>query len=130
MMNTGYPYDGFEDQFPQTKPTPDWIGFGHRHLEYQKTPMRHLVLVDGQQHSEIDVVDPDHPLDHVIADQLRGVPAERPHIPVSHILTIVPTARRGARPDLESSQFQHPDTRPAVILHHMFGRRVDQTGDR
>jgi hypothetical protein len=123
MIGTGYPYDGFEEMYPRTEPTPEWFGFGHKHLVYNKTPMRHLILVDGQQHSEIDVTDPDEPLDHVIADRLRGTPAERPHIPVSGVLTLVPTARPGARPDLESGQFQHPDTRPAVIMHHLFGAR-------
>lgn len=128
MINTGYPYDGFEDQYPQTAPTPEWFGFGHRHLVYHKAPIRRLILVDGQEHSEIDVTDPQQPLDHVVADQLRGTPAERPHIPVSTVLTLIPTARPNARQDMEAGQFQMPDTRPAVILHHFFGRpRPDKT---
>jgi len=126
VINTGYPYDGFEDQYPQTKPTPECYGFGHRHQVYAKSPMRHLILVDGQEHSEIDVRDPDQPLDHVVADRIRGAPAERHPLPVSSILTIIPTARPNARPDMEAGQFQLPDTRPAVILHHFFGRRTDK----
>jgi len=122
MIGTGYPYDGFEEMYPQTKPTPEWYGFGHKHLVYNKTPIKHLVLVDGQEHSEIDVLDPDEPLDHVVADQLRGQPAERHPLPVSHILTLIPTVRPGARPDMEYGQFHQPDTRPAVIMHHHFGR--------
>lgn len=121
MTNTGYPYDGFEEMFPQTEPTPEWYGFGHKHLVYNKTPIKHLVLVDGQQHSEIDVQDPDEPLDHVVADRLRGQPAERPHLPISGVLTLIPTARAGARPDMEAGQFHQPDTRPGVIMHHLFG---------
>jgi hypothetical protein len=27
---------------------------------------------------------------------------------------------------MEAGQFQLPDTRPAVILHHFFGRRTDK----
>lgn len=122
MLNTGYPYDGFEEMYPGTEPTPEWFGFGHKHQVYNTTPVKHLVLVDGQQHSEIDVQDPDHPLDHVIADRLRGMPAERPHLPVSTVLSLDRTARLGARPGLESSQFQSPDTRPAVIKHFFAGQ--------
>lgn len=121
MIGTGYPYDGFEDQYPQTEPTPSWYGFGHKHHVYNTTPVKHLILADGQQHSEIDVQDPDEPLDHVVADRLRGVPAERPHIPVSSILTIIPTIRPGARPDMEYGQFQHPDTRPGRVTRHLRG---------
>lgn len=117
MINTGYPYDGFEEQYPATTPTPEWYGFGHKHQVYNKTPVKHLILVDGQQHSEIDVTDPDEPLDHIVADQLRGQPAERHPLPVSPTLTLYRTERTGARPDLESSQFGQPDTRPAVIKH-------------
>lgn len=117
-LNTGYPYDGFEEMYPQTQPTPEWLGFGHKHLEYQRTPVRHLIMVDGQHRSEITVTDPDHPLDGQVADQLRGQPAERAPWPVSTILTINPTERRGARWGLETGQFERPDTRPALIPHH------------
>ena len=119
MINTGYPYDGFEDFYPQSEPTPEWYGFGHKNLVYNKTPIKHLVLADGQEHSEIDVQDPDEPLDHVVADRLRGAPAERHPLPVSTILTIIPTIRPGARPDMEYGQFQHPDTRPALLARHL-----------
>ena len=117
MINTGVPYDGFEEMYPQTAPTPSWYGFGHKHRFFQQTPMRHLVLVDGQEHSEIVVEDLNHPLDGVIADKLRGEPAERPHIPTTTILTLNRTVRPGAREGLETGQFNHPDTRPAVIIH-------------
>lgn len=123
MINTGYPYEGFEDMFPNTETTPEWYGFGHKHHAYNATPVRHLVLVDGQQHSELDVSDPDEPLDYAVADRLRNMPAERPHIPVSPILTIIPTQRPGARPDMEYGQFQMPDTRPGVVMHHLNGRK-------
>ena len=122
MVNTGYPYDGFEDMYPKTAVQPEWYGFGHRHLVFNQNPVRHLVLVDGQQRSEINVFDPDQPLDHVVADQLRGTPAERPHFPVSTILTLVPTHRPNARLDLEYGQFQQPDTRPGVVMHHFKSR--------
>ncbi len=122
MINTGYPYDGFEEMFPKTTPTPEWYGFGHRHMVYDTTPVKHLILVDGQRHSEISVNDPDEPLDHLVADQLRGRPAERPHIPVSNLLTIIPTIRPGARPDMEYGQFQHPNTIPATIVRGL-GKR-------
>ncbi len=101
--------------YPGTEPTPEWYGFGHKHQVYNKTPIKHLVLVDGQEHSEIDVQDPDEPLDHIVADRLRGQPAERHPLPVSSLLTLIPTVRSGARPDMEYGQFQHPDTRPAVL---------------
>lgn len=122
IINTGYPYDGMEEMYPGTEPTPSWYGFGHKHLAYNKSPVKHLILVDGQQHSELEVTDPDEPLDNVIADRLRGTPAERPHLPVSNILTINLTARRGARPGMETGQFQHPDTRPGVVIHSGHGR--------
>jgi hypothetical protein len=122
MTNTGYPYDGFEEMYPVTTPTPEWYGHGHKHHVYNKTPIKHLILVDGQQTSEIDVQDPDEPLDHVVADQLRGQPAERPHWPVASVLTLIPTIRPNARLDMEYGQFQHPDTRPAVLEHHRRGR--------
>jgi len=122
-VNTGYPYDGFEEMYPETTPTPDWYGFGHKHHVYNKTPIKHLLLVDGQEHSEIDVQDPDEPLDHVVADQLRGQPAERHPLPVASILTLIPTIRPGARPDMEYGQFQLPDTRPGVLEHGRRGRR-------
>src|SRR5689334_12720487 len=123
MIGTGYPYEGFEEMFAQVEPTPEWYGFGHKHYVYNKTPIKHLLLVDGQEHSEIDVTDPDEPLDHVIADQLRGQPAERPHMPVASVLSLIPTIRPGARPDMEYGQFQLPDTRPAVFRHHQQGKR-------
>jgi len=123
MLNTGYPYDGFEDFFAATEPTPEWYGFGHKHLVYNQTPVKHIVLADGQQHSEIDVTDPDEPLDHVVADRLRSTPAERAHFPVSTILSLIPTARPNARQDMEAGQFQMPDTRPGVIKHHLNGRK-------
>ena len=118
MIGTGYPYDGFIEMYPTVEPTPEWFGFGHKHLVYNKTPIKHLVLVDGQQHGEISVDDPDEPLDHVVADQLRGQPAERHPLPVSSILTLIPTVRPGARLDMEYGQFQHPDTRPGVLARH------------
>jgi len=124
MMNSGYPETGFEDMYAGTETTPAWYGFGHKHLVYEATPVKHLILVDGQEHSEIDVQDPDEPLDHIVADQLRGQPAERHPLPVSNILTLFPTIRPGARPDMEYGQFTHPDTRPAVIMHAQRGRRV------
>lgn len=119
MINTGYPYDGFESQYPATEPTPEWYGFGHKHLVYNTTPVKHLILVDGQQHSEIDVQDPDEPLDHIVADRMRSAPAERPHIPTSAILTLTPTVRPGARPGLESGQFQQPNTTPGLLARHL-----------
>lgn len=122
MIGTGYPYDGFEEMYPQVEPTPEWYGFGHKHLVYNKTPMRHLVLVDGQQHAEIDVTDPDEPLDHIVADRLRGQPAERAPLPVSNILVLDRTARPGARPDMETGQFQSPNTTPG-LLGRFVGRR-------
>ena len=122
MIGTGYPYDGFTEMYPETAPTPSWYGFGHKHLVYNKTPMKHLVLVDGQQHSEIDVQDPDEPLDHVVADHLRGQPAERNPLPVSAILTLIPTIRPGARPDMEYGQFQLPNTTPGVVANHHFSQ--------
>ena len=122
-LNTGYPYEGFEDMFPNTSPTPEWVGFGHKHYEYNKTPVKHFILVDGQQRSEISVEDPDEPLDHVVADQLRGQPAERAPWPISTILSINPTERPGARFGMETGQFQRPDTRPAVLMHHRKGKR-------
>ena len=123
MIGTGYPYDGFEEQYPATTPTPEWYGFGHKHQVMNQTPVKHLVLVDGQRHSEIDVSDPDHPLDHVIADQLRGQPAERAPLPVSRILTLYRTERPGAREGLEFGQFASPDTRPAVVKHALGRKR-------
>ncbi len=123
MMNTGYPYDGFEEQYPATSPTPEWYGFGHKHYEYNKTPVKHIILVDGTERSEISVEDPDEPLDHIVADQLRGQPAERTPWPVAHILTLIPTIRPHARLDMEYGQFQLPDTRPAVFKHHARGRK-------
>jgi hypothetical protein len=119
MINSGVPYDGFETMYPDTAETPTWYGFGHKNFVVDHTPIRHLILVDGQQHSEISVTDPDEPLDHLVADRLRGTPAERPHIPVSSILTLNPTVRPGARPDLESGQFQMPDTRPGLLAQHL-----------
>ncbi len=118
MLNTGYPWEGFEDQFPQVEPTPLWFGFGHKNFVYDKTPIKHLILADGQQHSEIDVQDPDEPLDHIVADQLRGQPAERHPLPVSGILTLIPTIRPGARPDMEYGQFQHPNSTPGLLAPH------------
>lgn len=117
MVNTGYPYDGFEEQYPETATTPEWYGFGHKHQVLHQTPVKHIVLVDGQQKSEISVTDPDEPLDFAVADILRGQPAERGEFPVSRALTLYRTERPGARPGLESSQFAQPDTRPAVIKH-------------
>lgn len=125
-MNTGYPYDGFEEMYAGADPTPEWFGFGLKHRVYNKTPVKHLILADGQEHSEIDVQDPDEPLDHIVADQLRGQPAERVPLPISSILTIIPTIRPNARPDMEYGQFQHPDTRPGVIMHHFQGRTQAQ----
>ena len=123
MINTGYPYDGFEEMYAGVEPTPEWYGFGLKHHVYNKTPIKHLILVDGQQHSEIDVTDPDEPLDHVVADKLRGQPAERHPLPVSSLLTLIPTIRRGARPDMEYGQFQLPDTRPGILARHVAGLR-------
>lgn len=117
MISTGYPYEGFTDMFAGTEPTPEWYGVGHKHLAYDQTPVRHLVLADGSQHAEIAVTNPDHPLDQAVADRLRGRPAERPHLPVAQLLTIIPTERPNARLDLEYGQFQQPDTRPAVMIH-------------
>lgn len=122
MINTGYPYDGFEEMYPGTEVTPEWYGFGHKHHVLDHTPIRHLILVDGQEHSEISVNDPDEPLDHLVADRLRGQPAERPHIPVSTILTLDRTARPGARPGMETGQFQSPNTTPALLSRHLPGR--------
>lgn len=119
MIMTDYPYDGFENQYPATETTPEWYGFGHKHMVLDHTPVKHLILVDGQQHSEISVNDPSSPLDHLVADRLRGQPAERAHLPVSSILTINPTVRPGARMGLEQGQFQHPDTRPALLARHL-----------
>jgi hypothetical protein len=123
MINTGYPYDGFENMYAATEHTPEWYGFGHKNYVYNATPVKHLLLVDGQEHSEISVNDPDEPLDNVVADRMRGVPAERPHIPISNVLTVDRTIRPGARPGMETGQFASPDTRPAVILHSFFGRQ-------
>lgn len=103
--------------YPDTAPTPEWYGFGHKNLVMQQTPVRHLVLADGQQHAEINVTDPDSPVDHAVADRLKTQPAERAHLPISPLLTIIPTQRPGARLGLEYGQFQHPDTRPAVVIH-------------
>lgn len=122
MIGTGYPYDGFEEMYPATEPTPEWFGFGHKHHVFNKTPIKHLLLVDGQQTSEIDVSDPDEPLDHVVADRLRGQPAERAEWPVSNILTLYRTERPGARLGMEYGQFNQPDTRPGVIMHHFQGK--------
>ena len=119
LINSGYPYDGFEEMYAGTSVTPEWYGFGHKHQVLDHTPVRHLILVDGQHHSEISVNDPDHPLDGLVADRLRGQPAERPHLPVSTILTINPTVRPGARPGMESGQFQHPNTTPALLARHL-----------
>ncbi len=124
MLNTGYPYDGFEDHYPQTVTTPEWYGFGHKHLVVDHTPIRHLILVDGQQHSEISVTDPDEPLDQAVADRLRGQPAERPHLPVSTILTLNRTERPTARPGLESGQFQSPNTTPGLLGRLLPKRQV------
>jgi hypothetical protein len=124
MIGTGYPYDGFEEMYPAADPTPSWYGFGHKHLVFQQTPVRHLILVDGQEHSQIVVEDPDEPLDNVVADRLKTQPTEMAHLPTSSVLVLDRTARPGARPGMESGQFQSPDTRPAVILHAMFGRQV------
>jgi len=118
MIGTGYPYDGFTEMYPTTEPTPEWYGFGHKHFVYNKTPVKHLILVDGQQHSELDVQDPDEPLDHIVADQLRGQPAERRRLPVSSLLTLIPTIRPGARFDMEYGQFQHPNSTPGLIAPH------------
>jgi hypothetical protein len=123
MMEIGYPYDGQEEMYPVTTPTPEWYGFGHKHHVYNKTPVKHLILVDGQERSEIDVLDPDEPLDHIVADQLRGQPAERTPWPVSTILTLIPTIRQNARLGMEYGQFQHPDTRPALLVLHKRGRK-------
>lgn len=122
MLNTGYPYEGFEDMFPQTKPTPEWVGFGHKHYEYHRQPVRHLILADGQHRSELWVRDPDGPIDQEVADVLRGAPAERAPWPVSNILTINRTERPGARWGMETGQFEQPDTRPGVVMHHRRGR--------
>lgn len=115
MINTGYPFDGFEEMYASTEPTPEWYGFGHKNLVYDKTPIKHLILADGQQHAEISVRDPDEPLDHLVADELRGQPAERNPLPISQILTLNRTERIGARPDLETGQFQHPNTTPGLL---------------
>ena len=115
MINTGYPYDGQEEMYASVEPTPEWYGFGHKHLVYDKTPIRHLILVDGQEHAEISVNDPDEPLDHIVADRLRGQPAERHPLPVSTILTLNRTERPGARPDMETGQFQHPNSTPGLL---------------
>jgi len=117
-LNTGYPYDGFEEMYPGTEPTPEWYGFGHKHLVNDHTPIRHLILVDGQEHSEISVNDPDEPLDHIVADRIRGQPAERAPLPVSAILTLNRTVRPGARPDMETGQFQHPNSTPGLLAPH------------
>lgn len=117
MINTGYPTDVEQDQFPQTKTTPVWYGFGLKNFRVDHTPVQHLVLADGQQHSEIDVTNPDEPLDFTVAEALRPYPGERPHLPVAHALTLIPTVRPGARPDMEFGQFQQPDTRPGVLMH-------------
>lgn len=122
MMDTGYPYEGFEDMFPSTQPTPEWYGFGHKHLAYNKVPVRHLVLVDGQEKKEIDIHDPDHPLDHVVADRIRGAPAERAPYPISRILTITHD-RPGAREGMEYGQFDQPNTTPGLLPKHRSGRR-------
>src|SRR5438309_6795708 len=119
MLNTGYPYDGFEEMYAGTEPTPEWFGFGHKHLVVDHTPIKHLILVDGQEHSEISVNDPDEPLDHIVADQLRGQPAERHPLPISTILTLNRTERARARPVLETGQFQHPYTTPGRLRRHL-----------
>lgn len=119
MIITDKPYDGFEAQYPQTQTTPEWYGFGHKHLVLNTSPIKHMILVDGQQHSEIQVQDIDHPMDGVVADRMRGTPAERPHIPVSPILTLIPTIRPGAREGMEYGQFQQPDTRPGLLARHL-----------
>lgn len=124
MTNSGYPYEGFEDMFPQAKPTPNWYGFGHKNYVYNKVPVRHIILADGQQHSEIDIHDPDQPLDHIVADRLRGQPAERPHFRVSDILSVNMTIRPGAREGMEYGQFNQPDTRPGVLPKHRQGRKL------
>lgn len=115
MLNTGYPYDGFQDQYGGTETTPEWYGFGHKNLVLNHTPIKHIVLADGQQHSEFSVEDPDEPLDFAVADRLRGQPAERNPLPVSTILTLNRTERPGARPDMETGQFQHPNSTPGLL---------------
>jgi hypothetical protein len=109
--------------FPGVEHTPGWQGFGHKTLVSNTTPVRHLILADGQQKAEIDMYDPDEPLDNTVADVLRGMPAERPHWPVSTILTINRTERAGARPGMETGMFDHPDTRPGLLIHHRRGKR-------
>lgn len=115
MIITDKPYDGFEQQYPLTRVTPEWYGFGHKHQVLNTSPIKHMVLADGQQHSEIELQDIDSHMDGVVADRLRGTPAERPHIPVSSILTLNTTVRPGARLGMEYGQFEQPDTRPALL---------------
>jgi hypothetical protein len=117
MTNTAYPYEGFEDMFPGAEHTPGWQGFGHKNLVYGSTPVKHIILADGQQHSEVDMYDPDEPLDTAVVNTLRGMPIERAPFPVSNELSIYRTERPNARLGMEYGQFNHPDTRPGLLGH-------------
>lgn len=88
------------------------------------TPIKHIILADGQHTSEISVQDPDEPLDYTVSDKLKQDPVEKVHLPTSPVLTLDRTIRPGARPGMETGQFASPDTRPGLLGRFFQGRRL------
>lgn len=110
-----YPFEGFTDQYPDTKITPDWWGFGHRNLEQRTSPVKHIVYADGQRHAIIEVRHDDQQgsVQSQIMDRLKSNDAEQPHLSVSQSLSYARTPGNGHWGD---TQHQFPDTRPG--RHH------------
>lgn len=119
-----YPFEGFTDAFPETKNTPDWFGFGHKHLEQRSSPVKHVVLADGQRHAVLEVRH-DRSKGYVegqVMEHLKGQQAETPHVSIASALSFWHAPQREAGG--HEPMFQHPDTRPGRA--HVPGNRGGQ----
>jgi hypothetical protein len=109
-----YPFEGFNDIYPDTRPTPNWFGFGLRNLEHTSSPVKHIVYANGQRRAVIQVrcEDCKLPVQQQIMDKLKGEQAEQPDLPIagfsSHFRT--PGAGHWGEP-----MWQMPDSRPGRL---------------
>src|SRR5438132_11702728 len=116
-----YPFEGFNDRYPVTRNTPDWFGFGHKHLEQRSSPVKHVILADGQKHAVLEVRHDkaNGYIEGQVMEHLKGQQAETPHVNIAPSLSFWRNPPR--EPRGEEPMWQIPDTRPGR-LHTPKGR--------
>lgn len=111
-----YPFEGFTDRYPDTRPTPDWFGFGLKHREMRSSPVKHIVYADGQRQAVIEVRHDDNgPMTNRIMDKIKGREAETPQLSIATAFSFWRAPKR--EPKGEEPMFQFPDTRPGKLVN-------------